>query len=268
MTPTPQKLEIMIIGGGIGGLVPSAGPAPRRHRCDGLRAHSSPHRLAAGLPHPHQPARQPRRCTTACRPRSGSGSSTPSQPTMALRLRDRTARTTCCASQALRFCPRPAQPMPTTEPAGSALREVLLSDLDDVVRRGKTFERYETGVDGRVTAYFSDGTSATADVLIGADGANSRVRQQLLPDAERIDTGILAIAGKHRPGRSQPATCAARRCQHDHPDRQRLLVHRSVAAGPHDDRRGASSRRLPAGQLDRLHVLGLRRPGQSLPTRQ
>ena len=79
-----------------------------------------------------------------------------------------------------------------------SLREVLLSDLDDVVRRGKTFERYETGVDGRVTAYFSDGTSATADVLIGADGANSRVRQQLLPDAERIDTGILAIAGKHR----------------------------------------------------------------------
>ena len=78
------------------------------------------------------------------------------------------------------------------------LREVLLSDLDDVVRLGKTFERYETGVDGRVTAYFSDGTSATADVLIGADGANSRVRQQLLPDAERIDTGILAIAGKYR----------------------------------------------------------------------
>jgi 2-polyprenyl-6-methoxyphenol hydroxylase-like FAD-dependent oxidoreductase len=49
-----------------------------------------------------------------------------------------------------------------------------------------------------VTAHFSDGSSATADVLIGADGANSRVRRQLLPHAERIDTGILAIAGKHR----------------------------------------------------------------------
>jgi salicylate hydroxylase len=78
------------------------------------------------------------------------------------------------------------------------LREVLLSDLDDVVHLDKTFERYETDADERVTAHFSDGSSATADILIGADGANSRVRQQLLPDAERIDTGILAIAGKHR----------------------------------------------------------------------
>jgi salicylate hydroxylase len=79
-----------------------------------------------------------------------------------------------------------------------SLREVLLSDLDDVVRLGKTFERYEIGADERVTAHFSDGTSAIADILIGADGANSRVRQQLLPHAQRIDTGILAIAGKHR----------------------------------------------------------------------
>jgi 2-polyprenyl-6-methoxyphenol hydroxylase-like FAD-dependent oxidoreductase len=79
-----------------------------------------------------------------------------------------------------------------------SLREVLLSELDDVVRLGKTFQRYEIGADERVTAYFTDGTSATADVLIGADGANSRVRQQLLPHADRIDTGILAVAGKHR----------------------------------------------------------------------
>jgi salicylate hydroxylase len=79
-----------------------------------------------------------------------------------------------------------------------SLREVLLSGLDDVVRLGKEFIRYEPTAEGRVTATFADGTTATADVLIGADGANSRVRHQLLPHAERIDTGVLAIAGKHR----------------------------------------------------------------------
>lgn len=33
-------------------------------------------------------------------------------------------------------------------------------------------------------------------MLVAADGANSRVRQQYLPDAHRVDTGIVAIAGK------------------------------------------------------------------------
>jgi hypothetical protein len=34
-------------------------------------------------------------------------------------------------------------------------------------------------------------------VLIGADGAGSRVRAQLLPHAERIETGIMAVTGKY-----------------------------------------------------------------------
>jgi 2-polyprenyl-6-methoxyphenol hydroxylase-like FAD-dependent oxidoreductase len=78
-----------------------------------------------------------------------------------------------------------------------SLREVLLSRMDEVIRLGKEFVRYEVGADGRVTAHFADGTSATGDVLIGADGANSRVCRQLLPHARRIDTGVVAIAGKH-----------------------------------------------------------------------
>jgi 2-polyprenyl-6-methoxyphenol hydroxylase-like FAD-dependent oxidoreductase len=79
-----------------------------------------------------------------------------------------------------------------------SLRNVLLSGMDDVVHLGKTFERYEVGAGGRVTAYFTDGTSATADLMVGADGANSRVRAQLLPHAGRDDTGVVAIAGKYR----------------------------------------------------------------------
>jgi 2-polyprenyl-6-methoxyphenol hydroxylase-like FAD-dependent oxidoreductase len=79
-----------------------------------------------------------------------------------------------------------------------SLREVLLSGMADVIQLGREFTHYETTADGRVTAHFADGTTATADVLIGADGANSRVRRQLLPHARRMDTGIVAIAGKHR----------------------------------------------------------------------
>ncbi len=79
-----------------------------------------------------------------------------------------------------------------------ALREVLLDGLDHVVTLDRAFERYyATLPDGRVRAHFADGTTADADLLVGADGANSRVRGQLLPHARRLDTGVTAIAGKH-----------------------------------------------------------------------
>jgi 2-polyprenyl-6-methoxyphenol hydroxylase-like FAD-dependent oxidoreductase len=78
----------------------------------------------------------------------------------------------------------------------TALRRVLLEGLDDIVHFGKTFVAFEDGADGRVTALFSDGSRATADVLVGADGANSHVRSQLLPEVKRADTGIVAVRGK------------------------------------------------------------------------
>ncbi len=77
------------------------------------------------------------------------------------------------------------------------LREILLDGLDDVVRAGMEFTRYDLDGD-RVRACFADGTTATADLLVGADGANSRVRGQLLPHAAgRVDTGIVAVAGRY-----------------------------------------------------------------------
>ena len=60
---------------------------------------------------------------------------------------------------------------------------------------GKTFERYEQR-DGCIIAYFADGSSAEGDVLVAADGGGSRVRGQFLPQAQRIDTGVIGIAGK------------------------------------------------------------------------
>lgn len=76
------------------------------------------------------------------------------------------------------------------------LRQVLLTGLEDVVHFDRKFARYERHPDGTVTAFFEDGSSATGDLLVGADGAGSRVRKQLLPHARLEETGILSIGAK------------------------------------------------------------------------
>ena len=76
------------------------------------------------------------------------------------------------------------------------LRQILLSGLEDVVHFGKTFTRYFVRDDGKIVAEFTDGSYASGDVLVGADGGSSRVRHQFLPHAQRIDTGVVGLAGK------------------------------------------------------------------------
>ncbi|HEY7484570.1 MAG TPA: NAD(P)/FAD-dependent oxidoreductase [Streptosporangiaceae bacterium] len=76
------------------------------------------------------------------------------------------------------------------------LRQVLLTGMEEVVHFDKEFVRYERNDDGTVTAFFADGTSATGDVLVAADGTGSRVRRQYLPHAEIKDAGVTAVAGK------------------------------------------------------------------------
>jgi 2-polyprenyl-6-methoxyphenol hydroxylase-like FAD-dependent oxidoreductase len=76
------------------------------------------------------------------------------------------------------------------------LRQVLLAELDEIVQFDKCYSHYQENPDGSVTAFFEDGTSATGDLLVGADGGNSRVRQQFLPQASRVETGTVAIMGK------------------------------------------------------------------------
>lgn len=75
------------------------------------------------------------------------------------------------------------------------LRQVLLTGVDDIVHFDKKLTRYQDHGDS-VTAFFEDGSSAKGSLLVGADGANSRVRQQYLPHATQTETGLIAIGGK------------------------------------------------------------------------
>jgi len=76
------------------------------------------------------------------------------------------------------------------------LRQVLLTGMEDILEVGRVFQRYERQADGTIVALFEDGSEVSCDVLVGADGASSRVRQQLLPHALTIDTGARRLAGK------------------------------------------------------------------------
>jgi 2-polyprenyl-6-methoxyphenol hydroxylase-like FAD-dependent oxidoreductase len=60
-------------------------------------------------------------------------------------------------------------------------------------RFGKTFTHYEQH-DGKVAAFFDDGSCATGDLLVGVDGAGSVVRRQFLPHARRVPTEATATA--------------------------------------------------------------------------
>lgn len=72
------------------------------------------------------------------------------------------------------------------------LRQILMSRLDDTVRYGAAVVSYEETSDG-VTVQLGDGTTATGDILVGADGIRSAVRRQRLPEVGVVDAGVRGI---------------------------------------------------------------------------
>ncbi|KAI1102913.1 hypothetical protein F4804DRAFT_311532 [Jackrogersella minutella] len=73
------------------------------------------------------------------------------------------------------------------------LRTALLEGLDDVIRWKTEFESYEVLRNGNVNVNFADGSTTECDLLVGADGAGSQIRKQLLPDSKRDTLGISVL---------------------------------------------------------------------------
>jgi salicylate hydroxylase len=76
------------------------------------------------------------------------------------------------------------------------LREILLTGIEEHVHFGKAFERYEEQENDTVRVLLDDGETVIADLLVGADGVNSSVRQQRFPLLEPEDSGATCIYGK------------------------------------------------------------------------
>ncbi|EXU61907.1 FAD-dependent oxidoreductase [Streptomyces sp. PRh5] len=75
------------------------------------------------------------------------------------------------------------------------LKELLLGSLPEgTVRWGQKVKAAALGAAGRPALTLADGTTVEADVLVGADGAWSRVRP-LLSDADPVYTGVSFVDG-------------------------------------------------------------------------
>ncbi|WP_086818925.1 NAD(P)/FAD-dependent oxidoreductase [Allokutzneria sp. NRRL B-24872] len=84
--------------------------------------------------------------------------------------------------------PKFAKPLPRADSGyvlnRLTLREILLAGLGDRVQFGRTLTGFDQVSGGRVRAQFADGLTMIGDLLVGADGTDSVVRSQVVPDAE------------------------------------------------------------------------------------
>jgi 2-polyprenyl-6-methoxyphenol hydroxylase-like FAD-dependent oxidoreductase len=69
----------------------------------------------------------------------------------------------------------------------------MLDPLKDQIQWGKKMQLAETNPDGSHVLHFADGSSVSADLVVGADGAWSKVRR-LVTDQVPTYSGVTSVA--------------------------------------------------------------------------
>lgn len=113
-----------------------------------------------------------------------------------------TAHLDASSAEAIQFGPSgPTQGPPGSDNAEqlvvdrTVMRAQLIKGLESYIEYGREFSSYEV-TSSSVIVRFADGNQAEGSLLVGADGAKSRVRKQLSPDLHVVDTEGRLIYGK------------------------------------------------------------------------
>ncbi|GAA2268370.1 hypothetical protein GCM10010415_37460 [Streptomyces atrovirens] len=191
-----QRQTVFIAGGGIGGLAAAAGLAARGFDVTVIERAATLREGGSGLM--IQPnglrAADALGAGVGARVRATGHATAPDEVRV---LMD--ARGTVLAEEPVGAADGPVggPPMPVLR---SALHRVLLDEAvtaGAALRMATTVEDY-TGHDDHVTVRFSDGTAATCQALIGADGIHSAVRRRMLGDGPPVYRGYTSVRGRTR----------------------------------------------------------------------
>ncbi|KAF2094333.1 FAD/NAD(P)-binding domain-containing protein [Rhizodiscina lignyota] len=173
-----SKLPVLIIGAGVSGLA----------LAQGLRRHNIPFRLFER--HPKSHTSQGHRFRIS-QDGVDALNSILSEQLKDLLVRTRSEKTIWSPryvdSQKFEFPPCAENPPPYSTPVDRAwIRYLLTLGIEDAIEYEKAFASYEVH-DDEVRVLFSDASSVSGSLLVGADGLKSRVRKQLQPNRRLLD---------------------------------------------------------------------------------
>ncbi|MEV4706078.1 NAD(P)/FAD-dependent oxidoreductase [Actinoplanes sp. NPDC049316] len=88
------------------------------------------------------------------------------------------------------------EPYATRQVDRLTLRAILMSGLDGRIHYSKAAVAVDGAGPAGLRLRFADGRAVTATVVVGADGAGSALRAQLMPDAEPVSTPLAGVYGR------------------------------------------------------------------------